>query len=155
MLKASEYRKRLRKVITLPSGGEVEIRKLSASDFLSAGEIPLAFQEAIRSGDKAAVEAAMKADPGLSKRINNAVLINGVVSMKLVDKPPRECSDDEISVHEIDPVDHKFIVDSISELNNTNAEAGTSLRRFPEESASPGDAGRDGGAVRETADGDT
>src|SRR3972149_8753364 len=155
MLKASEYRKRLRKVITLPSGGEMEIRKLSASDFLSAGEIPLTFLEAIRSGDKAAVEAAMKADPGLSKRINNAVLINGVVSIKLVDKSPRECSDDEISVHEIDPVDHKFIVDAISGLNNMNAEAGTSIRRFPEESASPGDAGRDGEAVREASDGNT
>jgi hypothetical protein len=155
MLKASDYRKRLRKVITLPSGGEVEIRKLSASDFLSAGEIPLAFQMAIRNEDKAAAEAAMKADAGLAKRINNAVLINGVVSMKIVDKSPRDCAEDEISVQEIDPTDHSFIIEQISSLNNMTPEAGKSIRRFPEESGAPGDGGRDGASVRETADGDS
>jgi len=155
MLTASDYRKRLRKVITLPSGGEVEIRKLSASDFLSAGEIPLAFREAIRSSDKAAAEAVMVADPGLAKRINNAVLVNGVVSLKFVDKPPRECADDELSIHEIDPEDHNFIIDAISALNNLKPEAGVSIRRFPDEPGTAGDGGRDGGAVREIAFGNT
>lgn len=153
MLTASDYRKRLRKVITLPSGGEVEIRKLSASDFLSAGEIPLAFQTAIRKEDKTAAEAILASDPELAKRINNAALINGVVSMKLVDKPPRECAEDEISVHEIDPADQIFISEQIGSMNNMTPEAGKSIRRFPEESGATGDGGRNGAAVREAADG--
>lgn len=154
MLTAADYRKRSRKTITLPSGGDVEIRKLSGLDFLSAGEIPVAFQEAVRAKDKAAMEAVMKSDPGLTKRIDAAVLTSGVVSIKIVDKPPRDCAEDEISVHEISPEDSEFIVNEITSLNSLNAGAGKSIRRFPEEPGSPCDGGRDGQEVRETTDGD-
>lgn len=138
MISASEYRKRVRKVVVLPSGGEVEIRKLTASDFLGVGEIPLAFQTAIRSGDRAAAESVMLSNPGLAKRMNAAILANGVLSMKVVDKPPRECAEDEIAVSEIAQEDQVFLLDAISSFNFLKTEDGKSASRFPEESGASG-----------------
>jgi len=155
MLTASDYRKRSRKTITLPSGGEVEIRKLSALDFLRTGDIPQAFWLAASSGDRVGTERSLKENREIERKIMTATLINGVVSMTIVDKRPRECGDDEVSVDEISPEDSDFIVKEISALNSMNAGAGKSIRRFPEESGSSCDGGRDSGQVREVANGDT
>lgn len=151
MLTTEEYRKRSRKTITLPSGGEVEIRKLTGIDFLSVGEIPLAFQDAVRGKDKEAAEAILKADPGLAKRMDAAVLIGGVVSLNIVDKHPRDCAEDEVSMREMPPEDVEHIISELLKFNSLNTGAGKPIRRFPEEPGSAGDGGGDGAPLREVA----
>jgi hypothetical protein len=154
MLTASDYRKRSRKVIVLPSGGEVEIRKLFARDYLSVGEIPAAFREAVQSGDKKKVAEAIDADRELAKRMLAATLIQGVVSMKIVEKHPRNCAEDETSIDEISPEDQNFIAMEIAAFNSMGGGSEKVVARFPEESSPARDAGCDSGAVREAADGD-
>jgi len=153
MLTAEEYKTRSRKTITLPSGGEVVIRKLTGLDYLDVGDIPSAFWEAVRGQDKAEAGRVLEKHKDLSRRMTVASLVRGVISMKIVDKHPRDCAEDEVSVEEISPKDAEYIVEQISEMNSLNREAGKSIARFPGEHGVSGDAGHDGEEIRKTADG--
>ena len=153
MLTAEEYKTRSRKTITLPSGGEVVIRKLTGLDYLDVGDIPSAFWEAVRGQDKAEAGKVLEKNKDLARRMTVASLVKGVVSMKIVDKHPRDCADDEVSVDEINPKDTDYIVEQISEMNSLHREAGKAIARFPGEHGVSGDAGHDGEEIRKTADG--
>ena len=153
MLTAEEYKTRSRKTITLPSGGEVVIRKLTGLDYLDVGDIPSAFWEAVRGQNKAEAGKVLEKNKDLARRMTVASLLKGVVSMKIVDKHPRDYADDEVSVEEISPKDAEYIVEQISEMNSLNREAGKSIARFPVEHGVSGDAGHDGEEIRKTADG--
>ena len=153
MLTAEEYKTRSRKTITLPSGGEVVIRKLTGLDYLDVGDIPSAFWEAVRGQDKAEAGKVLEKNKDLARRMTVASLVKGVVSMKIVDKRPRDCADDELSVDEISPKDADCIVEQISEMNSLHREAGKAIARFPGEHGVSGDAGHDGEEIRKTADG--
>ena len=155
MLTAQEYRKRTRKTITLPSGGEVVIRKLSVSDFLSAGDVPSAFWEAVKKGDKTYAAEVIASDPALERRITHAALLRGVVSIKIVDKDPRDCAEDEVAVSEMDQEDIRKIMDEVAAMNHLNAEAGKAVSRFREEPGASGDHRHDGDEVRQTPDRDS
>ena len=154
MLTALEYRQRSRKTITLPSGGEIAIRKLTGLDYLEVGDVPTAFWTAVKSGDKDEVTKILEKYKDLSRRMTIVSLVRGVVSMRIVDKRPIDCSDEEVSVDEIDPQDTDFIVEQISEMNALDKEAGKSIGRFRGEHGVPRDGGLHGEEVRETADGD-
>ena len=153
MLTAEEYKTRSRKTITLPSGGEVVIRKLTGLDYLDVGDIPSAFWEAVRGQDKAEAGRVLEKHKDLSRRMTVASLVRGVISMKIVDKHPLDCAEDEVSVEEISPKDTDYIVEQISEMNSLNREAGKSIARFPVEHGVSGDARHDGEEIRKTADG--
>jgi len=153
MLTAEEYKTRSRKTITLPSGGEVVIRKLTGLDYLDVGDIPSAFWEAVRGQNKAEAGKVLEKNQDLARRMTVASLVKGVISMKVVDKHPRDCADDEVSVDEINPKDTDYIVEQISEMNSLHREAGKTIARFPGEHGVSGDAGHDGEEIRKTADG--
>jgi hypothetical protein len=154
MITASEYRKRSRRTITLPTGGEVEIRKLYGFDFIDAGEIPDAFWEAVKKGNQAAAQKALDSRPGLEEKLTRAMLVNAVVSMNLVDKPLADCGGDEVSIDELDPRDRKAILEATKEMNSMSTEAGKSIGRFQEEPSPACPDGRPGEEVRETPDTD-
>jgi hypothetical protein len=154
MLTAQEYRQRSRKTITLPSGGEVAIRKLTGLDYLEVGDVPTAFWQAVKSGDKEEATKVLEKYKELSRRMTVFSLVRGVVSMKIVDKRPIDCAEDEVSVDEISPTDTDYIVEQISEMNALDKEAGKSIARFRGEHGISRDAGHDGEEVRKTADGD-
>ena len=129
MLTATEYRKRNRKTITLPSGGEVEIRKLSVADFLKVGDIPSAFV----SGDEKERERSVTEGSPFARNFLKICLTCGVVSMRVVDKPAYDCGPDEVAVEEIPTADASFIASAVAEFTNLAGGAGEGIARFPEE----------------------
>ena len=129
MLTAAEYRKRNRKTITLPSGGEVEIRKLSVADFLKAGDIPTAFV----TGDESEREKAVSEGSPFAKNFLKVCLTCGVVSMRVVDKPAYDCGPDEVAVEEIPTGDATCISNEVAVFTNLSGGAGEGIARFQEE----------------------
>ena len=116
--------------------------------------MPTAFWQAVRSGDKGEATKILEKHKDLSRRMTIVSLVQGVVSMRIVDKRPIDCQEDEVSVDEISPKDTDYIVEQISEMNALDKEAGKSIGRFQGEHGTSGDSGHDGSEVRKTADGD-
>jgi len=151
MISPSEYRKRSRKIVSLPSGGEVEIRRLSAADFLAMGEIPLLnlFGDMISGKVSEEIESSSE----LLSKFSNIVICRGVVSPRIVDKDPGECSDDELSIYEIGLEDFNFLVSEIMKHSSLSEEVAESRSGFREEQKPHSNATRPGEGIRETADG--
>lgn len=109
MIIASEYRKKVRKNITCPSGLELEIRKVKAIDYLKLGILPDTLSE---MGNK-----PEKTNPDILDKIQKMFLITIVIptdDFKIVDKPFNQLKEGEISYLEIEDEDTNFIINEIT-----------------------------------------
>lgn len=136
-MKASDYRKKVRKGIMCPSGIELEIRKVKAIDYLRMGVLPDTLAE---MGEK-----PEKVNPDTLDKIQKMFLTTIVIAtsdFNIVDKPFNELGEGEISYLEIEDDDTNFIINEIStfsfgEKENGGGEEG--IRPFSEESVSKPD----------------
>lgn len=97
-----EYKQRNRKDLKLPSGLPVTIKKLSY------GEV----QEAQSQAQPVGLGA--KPDEGNNVVVVNQMLISAVVGpFKLVQKFVDECSDDELSITDLENSDYEFLIKEV------------------------------------------
>ena len=105
--KASEWREKNRKLVTLPSGLTVLIRKLSAQFILDVGDLFEQILEAGEAAPKGAVRPAgeekiLRLDRTQQKTYLQRVMVAAVVEPKLVpDGQPAK--DDELHVSDLGP----------------------------------------------------
>lgn len=133
-MKASEYRKRVRKRITCPSGLEVEIRKIRALDFLKLGILPNTLEE-IKGKPQ-------NVPPEIFEKIQKMYLVDAVIhagEFKIVDKPLGQLEEGELSYLEIDDDDSNHIINEISDFSFKKEGGEESIRPFCEESLPPSD----------------
>jgi len=120
-IKPSEYRKNLLKTVVAPSGAEFVIRRIRGKDILlSMGDVPLALYRAM-TGEEVQLTDPEDIKAGL--KLMDAVIIAGVVDPKIVDKPPEECGENELSIRELTDEDTMFLYSKIMEMN-TGGRAG-------------------------------
>lgn len=108
-MKASDYRKRVRKNITCPSGLELGIRKVKAIDYLKLGILPDTLSE---MGDK-----PERVNPDTLDKIQKMFLTTIVIptdDFKIVDKHLNQLEEGEISYLEVDDEDTNYIINEIT-----------------------------------------
>jgi hypothetical protein len=95
-----KQRNRTERDITSPiTGDKYRIRKIDVVDFLVNGPLPLVewvkgkAEDEIEQGIRQAATEAMEQNPGLIPKLNDTLLVQGVVAPRVVLGP--ECSDDE------------------------------------------------------------
>lgn len=112
------YRERTRKLITLPSGATVFVRKFGLRDFIEANVQPdkkqLSLDEQVRLMNQALTKCAWGFNYNGEK-------------LSIVQKPVSECSDSELSIDLLDQADGLAIVNAIHET-----EADANVQKFPE-----------------------
>lgn len=129
-VKPSEYRKQLRKEITLSSGYSFVIRKVRVRDVIKASYLPVGVFE--ESNPEAVVQ-----NVGYDKIVDymDEIIIQGVVEPKIVKKQPDECSEDELSIYELTEQDSTDLFNEIMKFSGLPAtqEEKAEYAPFPEE----------------------
>ena len=156
MTNASDFKKSRRKIIFLPTGGEIVIRRLTELDYATViGDLPSIFSGKTEEAAEE-LETKIKNDPVKFWKDNRKmvvlVLCRGVVSPKFVDKAPAECGDEEISIDDITIEEFNFILNEINSLRVITSEDASNLKPFFREPASNRSDSSSGNEVRDTAD---
>jgi hypothetical protein len=129
-VKPSEYRKQLRKEITLSSGYSFVIRKVRVRDVVKASYLPVGVFE--ESNPDAIVQ-----NVGYDKIVDymDEIIIQGVVEPKIVKKQPDECNEDELSIYELTEQDSTELFNEIMKFSGlpTTQEEKAEYAPFPEE----------------------
>lgn len=161
-IKPSEYRKGLTKLVTLSSGAEFLIRKVRGEDFIKSKTVPLAllrYSEILESENIDQISNISDAffnDFEKAYEYMDEVIIAGVVEPKIVKKPPEECGEDELSIHELTVMDTLELFGEIARFSDipVTTEEKKEMAPFP----SGGDANsdrHDGKEVSQITDGDS
>ncbi len=154
---AANFKSRARKEITLPSGETVEIRRLSAIDFIGLGELPLPEgngadetpeEKARRLKER--LDAILK-DPDRINRYSNRAVVKGVVRPRFSDKDEDLDNPNVVHVRDLDETDLAALVKGIMEFSGLSKEAGQTAESFRAD-GEPRPGGRSGDEIRETAD---
>lgn len=128
--KPEDFRAANRRMLTLPNGLVIQIRKLTGFDFLELGHFPL-----VAGNAKATAESyrkTLEADPKSQMQQVRLILAKGVVSPTVVDMQPSECPKDTLSVYEIG--DMNFVVEAILAFSGLTEDAARAAGKFPEKS---------------------
>jgi len=137
--KPEDFRALNRKVIELPNGMKVVIRKLTGMDFLEMGGFPPV------SGDPEATakryRKEMEGNPKAQLQQLRLILTKGIVSPRVVDVQPSETPDGSVSIYELG--DTNDIVQAIMAWSGLTEEATRAAGKFPEGAGGAG-VGRDG-----------
>lgn len=123
---ASEYRKKSRMLVELPSGAVFEIRKLS----------PLVYGEALEQVGISPAEGAEQVDAVVRKNIFSLMKLivpKCVISPKISVSPS---SDDELDYEDIELADLTRLMDEIYKFSGLTVEAEQEREEFREEPAS-------------------
>lgn len=130
-MKASDYRKKVRKNIECPSGLKLEIRKVKAIDYLKLGILP---DTLAAMGDK-----PEKVSPDALDKIQKMFLISIVIptdEFNIVDKPLNQLEEGEVSYLEIEDEDTNFIISEITTFSFGAEKDKKDIRPFREKSVS-------------------
>lgn len=147
-----------RKTITLPSGGTVCVRKLSAYDFATHfGDVPVIAPEGAPGTTRS--RATKKDDPAFGLKFIRLALTVAAGPIKdpdgktrrIVDKKFHECAEDEITLEEFPQADADAIFNAVLELSGMKGGAADKAAKFPEESAGTDSTGPGSETLRETA----
>ena len=118
-----------RKLIELPSGARVKIRRLSIYDVLQAEQPPKNATEAQR------IAAGVSMAKAILTRCTGEIRLPSGDRVRIVDKHFDSCGADEISIEEVDQADADKIVAEVHALSEVK-EAGAKPKPFPENSSS-------------------
>ena len=124
------------KLITLPSGASVKIRKLCAKDFLRVGNIPDVHAAGEPKGERpGSNEFAVKLTEIILTECIGPISLPGG-NMRVVQKAFYDCTDTEVSVEEfMSTPDSLAIVTEVCEFSGMSPAAKEAARPFPEEQA--------------------
>ncbi len=126
-----EFRALSRKEITLPSGLTVEIRKLSAMDFVGHGEIPLP-----SSGDDSAEKKPNFTGEQIV-RFAGLMLTKGSMSPHFSEKAEDLDNPDVVHISDLSNQDLTFAAAAIAEFSGFSKEAAAEAESFRKDKESP------------------
>lgn len=160
------YKTRNQKIITLPSGATVSIRKLVPEDYLSQKSIPVYDMVGGRnkpenlSPEQMAVIEERDRQRGIQMRKTILTRCCGPLqfegeSLRIVDKPSTETSTAEIAIELLDIDDSKFIADQVIEMSGLLAGPEVPARTFPNEQQGSGEGAPAGEVIRLPSNGDS
>lgn len=138
-----EYRARVRKEVTAPSGHVFLVRKLKQQDFVPRGLVALTI-ETMAEVPVEVAKAYLREHPEEVLVVEETVLTKGIV------KPKVTMSHDVIDgicVDELEEQDRKFLFDTISEFSGMTELAMAAIDKFREPELDG--AGADGPVLRE------
>lgn len=148
----SDARRRIRKLVTLPSGIEIEIRKVRLMDFVGLGELPFPSSQSKTStnGD---------APPGTLSRqeiesYSNRAIVAGCVDPPFSDRKEDETRDDVLHVRDLDQADWDALINQIFKWSGMAPEVAADADKFRGDEIGES-RGRAGGKIREATDGDS
>jgi hypothetical protein len=144
---AADFKKRNRKTVTLPSGLSVEIRRLTARDFVGVGEIPLPATQDV--SEKSVVDRArqLAADPDAMDRYGHRAITRGVARPRFSDRDEDLGREDIAHVRDLDLLDYGALLVEILKFAGIYQEAGQTAESFRAD-GEPGHGGPAGAAVR-------
>ena len=142
MLTAEEFRKKHRKIVTLTTGEQIEIRKIKVMECaMKAGTIPATFWNE-NSGPEKEIrwESLTVEERDFYTNLGKIIVTSGVINPKIIDKDPADCAPDEISYQELPDNMSTEILTEIKQFNGIGKEAPREAAGFPEEPGPPGNA---------------
>ena len=144
-----DFKKRSRKTITLPSGLEVEIRRLHLWDFVGIGEVPYPSPQESSNSDKSEREITPEQMKEVH-RYSSQAIIKGSVNPKFTDANEPNAVD----VRDLEDEDFQVLAESILNwmgIGRSEAEAANNFR----DDAIGTDGEHPGGEISPTANGDS
>ena len=133
------YKDRNRKLLTLPSGAVVMIRKLLARDYLTSKEIPI--MDLVGKRSKASQEEISSDNIQVSIVLAKIILtactsqfVFGGVTYRIVDKATADCADNELSIEDLDQADADAIVAEVNSFSGWTPQAAEAAKPFLSES---------------------
>lgn len=125
--KPEDFRVANRKILNLPCGLTIEIRKLTGFDFLELGQFPLVSGNPKATADE--YKKRMEKDPKAQMQQLRLIVTRGVVAPKIVDVSPSECPKDSVSIYDLG--DLNFIVEQVLAFSGLTEEAARAAAPFP------------------------
>lgn len=133
------YKDRNRKIIELPSGATVLIRKMVARDYLGNREIPILDLVGKTKPSRPEEITPEKLQQGIA--LAKIALVNctscfsfGSETFKIVDKVSADCGANELAIEDLDQEDADAIVTQVNEFSGWTTQAAEAAKPFPAES---------------------
>jgi len=137
VISAKEYKSATRKIVTVPSGAEFLIKRVTNWDFIHSPYLPVGFDIKRFQKDAQAVakdsqdpQELFRNHPKESAELARIYILVGVISPRVVDKPLEECEEDELSIYEILDDDLNFLINEIIEFSGMGKEATEKVAPF-------------------------
>jgi hypothetical protein len=159
----AEFRAKIIKTVTLPSGLSVEIKKLRQKDFIRFGELPLPALSAVEGpalseeGDQP-VAPTPPSDGGENTKSLDLIdlygrpsIVKAAVNPRFSDKPEDFDNPDVVHLSLLSDEDLYFLIQEVLTWAGLNKEAGRTAESFRADKFGD-NGGRPGAAIRETAD---
>jgi hypothetical protein len=150
--KASEFKSRARKLITLPSGLEVEIRKFNLLDFVGVGDLPFPVDGNPPAASSRTPEKDRRREVEEIERYSNRAIITGCVNPRFTDSEDDE-NENVVHVRDLDREDWQAVVTEIFEWSGVSQGVAADADRFRADEIS-GNNSDAGGKIPSATDGD-
>lgn len=149
-----DFKRRARKIVDLPSGLQVEIRKIQLIDFIDIGELPLPSSEENTTADHVAPIARSMLSNEEIHQYSDRTIVSGAVRPKFTDRDEDEDRPDRVHVRDLDQADFTFLVKEILKWSGIRKEVAAAADSFcPDTIGENG--GRSGPALSQAASGDS
>jgi len=125
----TEFRQRIYREVTLPSGLSVTIRKIQAWDFVGIGDLPI---PSVTNPEGEVMATTENLD--LLKRYTNRAIACGTVAPLMSDNPADQGSPDRLYVEELLPGDKEALALAILQWAGLVEETARAVDSFREES---------------------
>lgn len=142
-----EFKQQARKMVQLPSGLRIEIRKVWLTDFVGLGELPLPSIEPETETQKSAISDREV------HQYSIRTVIRGAVSPKFTDQDDEDRRPDRVHVRDLNQVDFTFLVTAILQWSGIRKEVAAAAEGFRTDAIGE-NVGRPGPALPQAADGD-
>lgn len=132
-MKASEYKKRTTKQVVCPSGLTVNIRKILSVDYLMMGILP----DTLTTYRTKVMSDQPIENPQLAVDLQVMFLTRAVIptqDLKIVDKPIEECTENELSVYQLEEEDSLCLIQEITEFSFGDAPKEDQFQEVPKQS---------------------
>lgn len=131
-----------RKSLTLPSGATTVVRKLSRMDFLDQDRFPVAYLVSSAQKASGAQEGGYTEEQAkFAARIGCVCLLKACGRLRypdgkvvtIVNKQFDECTDNEVTIEELDDRDAEVIIREVTKLSAITKEDAAEAATFPEQ----------------------
>ena len=137
MSSVQDFKSRSRRIVTLPSGLSVEIRKIRLMDFLDFGELPLPSSgsrekdgDSPRSVPPNHEKGTVPITAGEIQRFSSRAIVSGAVAPKFTDHDDEEHSEDLVHVRDLSWEDFQTLASEILEWSGHKKEAAAEAESF-------------------------
>lgn len=137
MTPAQRYRKALE--VTLTTGDVITVRPLNKTDWVSIGEFPSTLSSGdadrvFKGGSDAAKRAVIERDAVFWESLVKCAITRCITSagLRVVDKPPGECTADELAFDEMSQLDQTAIATAVLRASGLIGKEVPPAATFPE-----------------------